>query len=234
MDDFSEQSTINPNFVQQIQKKASLVDIAYDAIREAIVSGRIRPGERLLQIDMAQKLGVSERTVREAFTRMVAKGLAVHEPHKGVRVIALPVEEIIEIYALRGLLEGHAMELAAERISDEDLAEMERLLPKTSAGENEVELKAAQEANKAFHWIAIRASGSGILVKILEELWELMFTYDLLYKETQEIRQQRIVNDRSQHSALLEALKKHDGEMAKQANTLHIQITLEKLMPRLK
>jgi len=233
MDDPSSRNQISPQYVQQIRKTSNLADIAYEAVREAIVSGRILPGERMMQIDIARELGVSERTVREAFARLVAKGLAVHQPYKGVRVVALPLEEIKEIYELRALLEGHAIELAVGRISDEELEKMRSLLPITAAGEDEISIKAAQEANREFHWIPIRASGSRVLVKILEELWELMFTYRLLYEEAPEIRFQRSVDDMAQHTLLLEALASRDGEKAKQLNTQHIQITVAKLVPRL-
>lgn len=217
--------------VQPIAKNASLAAIAYEAIRQAIITGRIKPGERMGQVELARELGVSERTVREAFAKLVAKGLAVHEPYKGVRVAALPLSELREVYAMRALLEGHAMDLAAARITAEELAEMRALLPRTQSGSTLESVLCAQEANHQFHWVAIHACGSNILCRTLEQLWELMFAYDLLYQEPDEAISRE---DYAQHAEILAALGARDGERAARANTVHIQKTAEMFLARLK
>jgi len=221
-----------PRYVKPIPKYSSLATIAYDSIREAIITGRIKPGERMGQVELAKELGVSERTVREAFARLVAKGLAIHEPFKGVRVAALSLDELHEVYVMRALLEGRAMELAASRISAEELQKMRELLPLTAAGNTPESVKHAQAANLDFHWIAIRASGSRILATILEQLWELMFAYDLLYQNTDEVDISK--NDYTQHSKLIAALEAGDGPKTAQINTEHITKTIQILIAHLK
>ncbi|MCX6054849.1 MAG: GntR family transcriptional regulator [Chloroflexi bacterium] len=220
-----------PRYTKPIPKKLSLATIAYDSIREAIITGRIKPGERMGQVEFAHELEVSERTVREAFARLAAKGLIVHEPFKGVRVAALPLNELHEVYLMRALLEGRAMELAASRISPKDLQKMRELLPKTEVGNTSESVKQAQTANRDFHWIAIRASGSDILAMILEQLWELMFAYDLLYQNTDEVDISK--NDYTQHNNLIAALMAGDGSKAAQINTEHITKTIQILMAHL-
>lgn len=221
-----------PRYLKSIPKTSSLVSIAYDSIREAITTGRIKPGERMGQVDLARELGVSERTVREAFARLVAKGLAIHEPFKGVRVAALPLEELHEVYVMRALLEGRALELAASRISAEDVKKMLELLPLTAAGNTTESVKHAQAANRDFHWIAIRASGSKILTAILEQLWELMFAYDLLYQDPKDLDISK--NDYTQHRRLIAALKAGDGPKAAFINTEHITQTIQIIISYLK
>ena len=213
-------------------KHADLASIAYDSIREAIITGRIKPGERMGQVEIARELGVSERTVREAFARLAAKGLATHEPFKGVKVAALSLDDLHEVYVMRALLEGRAMELAASRISPEDVQKMRDLLPLTVAGNQPDSVKQAQAANRDFHWIAIRASGSRILATILEQLWELMFAYDLLYPNTDEVDISK--NDFTQHGELIAALEAGDGQKAAQINTEHITKTIQILIAHLK
>jgi len=226
-------ASLQPPVVNSIRKVSSLSEMAYEAMRDAIINGRIRPGERLMQVELARKLGVSERTVREAFARLVAKGLAVSEPYKGVRVAALPLEDLKEIYTIRALLEGHAIELAAERITEDQLYRMEELLPLTSAGDNAEGMHSAQDANREFHWIPIQAAGSQYLIRILDQLWELMFTYDVIYREAADERRQSRENDLQQHDELLRALAARDAQKAKEINTAHIYRTLEKLVQRL-
>ena len=101
--------------------KSRRSDLAYQAIREAIAFGHIKPGEWLRQEALADELNVSQVTVREALSRLVAEGLAVHIPYKGVKAVLLPPAELRDVYELRALLEGFAVELAAERISPEEL-----------------------------------------------------------------------------------------------------------------
>lgn len=221
---------VEPNFVQPLPKNASLADMAYESMREAIITGRIKPGERIGQVELAKQLGVSERTVREALAQLVAKGLAVREPFKGVRVAVLPLEELREVYMMRALLEGRAMELAAGCISSEELHKMRQLLPLTVASSSSGSVENAQEKNREFHWIPIRASGSPILARVLGQLWEMMFAYELLYQNPEEVNISR--DDFAQHQALLEALEARDGKRAAQINTEHINTTIHILLAR--
>ncbi len=223
---------VEANFVQPLPKNSSLANMAYESIREAIITGRIKPGERIGQVELAKQLGVSERTVREALTRLVAKGLAVHEPFKGVRVAVLPLEELREVYVMRALLEGRAMELAAGCITAEELQTMRKILPLTVASSLSGAVENAQEKNREFHWIPIRAAGSRTLARVLEQLWEMMFAYELLYQNPDETNISR--DDFAQHQKLLEALEARDGKRAAQINTEHIFTTIHILLERLK
>jgi DNA-binding GntR family transcriptional regulator len=223
-------SKVEANFVQPLPKNSSLANMAYESIREAIITGRIKPGERIGQVELAKQLGVSERTVREALARLVAKGLAVHEPFKGVRVAVLPLNELREVYVMRALLEGRAMELAAGCMTAKDLQAMRELLPLTVASSTAGSVENAQEKNREFHWIPIRASGSRTLARVLEQLWEMMFAYELLYQDPDEVDISR--DDFAQHKKLLEALDARDGKRAAQINTEHIFTTIRILLER--
>jgi DNA-binding GntR family transcriptional regulator len=225
-------SKVEVNFVQPLPKNSSLANMAYESIREAIITGRIKPGERIGQVELAKQLGVSERTVREALARLVAKGLAVHEPFKGVRVAVLPLDELREVYVMRALLEGRAMELAAGCITAKELQKMRELLPLTVASSATGSVENAQKKNREFHWIPIRASGSRTLARVLEQLWEMMFAYELLYQNPDEVNISQ--RDFAQHKELLEALEARDGKRAAQINTAHIFTTIHILLERFK
>jgi len=108
-----------------------LSKIAYNSIRDGISAGQVKPGAWLRQDDLAQKLGVSQVTVREALNRLVSEGLAVHVPHKGVKAVTISIDDLGDIYDMRALLEGLAYELAASQITQQGLARMRELLPDT-------------------------------------------------------------------------------------------------------
>lgn len=222
---------LNPKMVDRLKEAPRLSDMAYEAIREAIASRRIKPGEWLREEALAQEMGVSRPTVRDALTRLVAEGLAVHEPYKGVRTLAIRTEDVVDVYEMHALLEGLAVELAASRLSDEELAQMRELLPNTVPGADLHSVERAREANREFHWIAIRASGRRHLMRHLEQLWELIVTYALLHTGTERVESAK--QDLAHHTALIEALEARDGKRARETITEHLEHGLATLLPRL-
>jgi len=205
-----------------IPESISKTDLACKKIRDAIVSGRLAPGAHLSQLKLAEELGVDQRTVREALAQLVARGLVTKSPNKHARVVELQSDDLQEIYLMRSSLEGLAMSFAAETITDTDLARMKALLPETGVGMDEESVRRAREANREFHWIAIRAAKRPYLEKILELVWELAFTY---YAEEHTSREEKITSARLDlefHEALLAALENGDGEKAQEVVYSHV------------
>jgi DNA-binding GntR family transcriptional regulator len=198
-----------------------LSDAVFDALRKAILDGKLTPGERLRQAALAREFGVSQITVREALDKLVSYGLCVRVPHKGVQVIALSAQDLEDIYQMRELLEGLAAELAAGRITPEELARMRALLPETFVNTRPESVERAREANREFHDIAIQASGRRFLVQTLRQIWDWIDPL-MLYERTldteggKEIRQKWGERDTLQHTRLLEALEARDGPRARQ------------------
>jgi len=215
-------------------KVSLLSEMAYDAIRRDIMSGQLKAGRWLRQDDLAQQLGVSQATVREALKRLVAEGLAVHVPHKGVKVITLSLEDLRDNCDVRALLEGFANETAAPLITSEDLARMEDLLPNTIVTVESESTQAAREANHEFHWLAIYASQRKHLIKLLEQLWGLVDPY-LVYgrfwnsMRTKDERLKGSELDLEDHTQLLEALKSRDGVWARQVTVRYVNRTFREL-----
>jgi DNA-binding GntR family transcriptional regulator len=198
-----------------------LFDAVFDTLRRAIIDGKLAPGERLRQEALAEELGVSQITVREALHRLVGEGLCIHIPYKGVRVIAPTLEDLEDILAIRGLLEGLAAELAAGRIAPEQLARMRELLPTTIVDADPISVERAREANREFHEIVIRASERHFLIQILRQIWDwfdplMVYARTVETEEGTEIRQRLGEADRVQHTRLLEALEAGDGPRARQ------------------
>jgi DNA-binding GntR family transcriptional regulator len=220
---------LDPKMVGQLEEMPTRTDLAYAAIRDAIARGRIKPGDWMRQEALADELNVSQVTVREALHRLIAEGLALHVPNRGVKAVLLPVEELEDVYDLRTLLEGFALKLAATRMSEEDLAAMRALLPETVVGAEPDSVDRAWEANWEFHMIAIRASNRRHLERFLSQLMHLTNPYAPLSERSEQERLSIAIDELKAHTAIVEALEARDGDLAQALIAEHLQNALRTL-----
>lgn len=230
--------------VEPVKRKPSLSDEAYEAVKGAIAKGNLEPGDWLREETLGQQLGVSRITLRDALNRLVAEGLAVRVAHRGVKVAVLPLDELIDIYEMRIQLEGMAVELAAQRITEEELDLMRSLLPSTGAASDPEIAVPSQEANREFHMIAIRASRRRQLCRVLGQLLDMTFGYmrlagghadgeqsEVLLMQSEQV-QAILESSANEHAQLVDALSARDGARAKQVITGHIRHTLNQLIAK--
>jgi DNA-binding GntR family transcriptional regulator len=210
-----------------------LSDQIYGILSNAIISWKIKPGEKLLQEKLAREFGVSQLTIREALQRLTANGLTIHEPYRGTRVISLSPDDLIDIYEVRYRLEGYAMELAAAHITPRELKEMRKLLPLSAIEISTFpdSAQASRESNHKFHWTAIQACGRPQLCYHLSLVWTKIDPY-LIYnpwlhsKLTPEDIFKDSQYDLEVHHSLLEALEAHDGEKTRKITETFIKRSL--------
>ncbi|HID62427.1 MAG TPA: GntR family transcriptional regulator [Anaerolineae bacterium] len=209
--------------------KQTLSESAAEALRKAILNGQLKPGEWLRQEALAEEMGISQMTVRDALNQLVGEGLAVRIPYKGVRVVSLDVEDVENICAMRGLLEGLAAKLAAENITPEELEQMRKLLPETTISAERESVERARDANREFHEIAIRACRRPFLIRLLKQLWDWLgpyMLYGVAFQVTEEAREEMLKyseRDLERHVQLLEALEARDGEQARSVVEKYMQ-----------
>ena len=209
---------------------SSLAELAYRAIRDAIVTGLIAPGERLRQLQLADQFGVNQRTVREALSRLVAEGLAVSEPNKGVKAVHLPIEELMDLYRMRLSIEPMAMTSAASRITESDLHTMRALLPNSANEIADGASGATLTTNFEFHLTAITASARQQLIRVLSLLWQMIRMYSQLpFRLVEGDRAREHQRTLAEHEALLKALEARDGELAGRITASHVHSTLAAL-----
>ena len=207
---------------------------AYGVIRDSILSGQMKPGTWLRQESLAEKLGVSQVTIREALKQLVSEGLAVHVPHKGIKVVAISIDDLQDIYDMRALLEGLANQLAATRLSESELARMRELLPHILLSPDSPAIDTAREADREFHWIAIHATKRDHLIRMLEQLWVLIDPF-MVYRRfwnMAEMWKQRIKSselDLQDHTQLLEALEARDAGRARQITAEYVSRAFREL-----
>lgn len=143
---------------------------AADTLRRAASAGRLRPGERLPEERAAAHLGVSRNTLREAFAALVADGILVREPHRGVVVAAPGAADVAEIYTARLVIEPAALRLGGGL----DAGQLEALVARAEALRDNGELDAVADANQEFHRMLVAAAGSRHLDREMGRLLALM------------------------------------------------------------
>ena len=215
-----------PRFQEDVLATSTLRERVYNAIHDSIICGRILPGEPLLQEELASELGVSARTVREALSRLVAEGVAEHQPHHSVRVTSFTVDDQEELYRMRAVIEGMAFEEAATHITQAELARLREIILLASQTDDPQSAETARHYNQEFHWVIIRASRKRQFIRMLDQIWRSMFTYFVGSELIQNDLYGR-EKDVATHAAILDALAARDGQRVRQLLEEHIQFTFE-------
>jgi DNA-binding GntR family transcriptional regulator len=201
-------------------RRRVLMDDVVDAIREAILSGRLSAGERLIEDDLARMLDVSRGPIRQALFQLRQEGLVVHQTHRGATVATTSREDIAEIYSLRTALERLAVEHACARATAEDLAPLEAilLLFQTTPRENITRRKVAGY-DIDFHDALFRAAHHRRLYRAWEGLRSQIMVFLLLRDALPEDYLDSWHRD---HVNLLELVRRRDAEAARAAIDAHI------------
>lgn len=151
----------------RLTEKATLRKEIREYIQHQIASGRFKAGDRVVETQMAKELGVSQAPVREAILELAAMGLLEERPYSGSFVRRLTLEDIEDIYNTRAFLDEYAARRAAQRVTPEQLAEMEALLREMDQAENAHDFV---EKDIAFHGLVVDAAGSPALKRVWESL----------------------------------------------------------------
>jgi DNA-binding GntR family transcriptional regulator len=157
----------------QIGKIESRVirDRVLDAIEKALVSGALRPGDRVVESEIAREAGISRGPVREAIQHLVAEGILVNMPHRGTFVAHWTEGDVAETYGLRALLESYAARLAMGRMTPEQMAELDAMASEMFARAQDGDAAAVFELDLQFHHRLYELSGHSLLRRTLAELW---------------------------------------------------------------
>jgi DNA-binding GntR family transcriptional regulator len=196
-----------------------LREVVSEALREAIVSGVLKPGERLMEIQLAEELGVSRTPIREAIRRLELEGFLVMVPRRGTYVADLSIKDINEVFEIRTALDVLAAGLAAERITEEELEDMERLLVQIGEYIEAGDADRIVEADGQFHDILYQASRNDRLVGIISNLRE-QFTR---FRSISMAYPGRIKNTLDEHRRLVEAIAQRNPELAQQFAREHME-----------
>jgi DNA-binding GntR family transcriptional regulator len=189
---------------------------AYERLVADIRAGELKPGDRLTETDLAQRLGISRTPVREAIRQLESDGLVTHVPRVGAVVRTLDYAEITELYEMRAVLESTAARFAARAASDVELAELEAINAEMAAAADTVSL---YEANRQFHSVLLNAARNRFLVKSVQAVQKTLL---ILGPSTME-EADRAAEAIAEHQRLLGAVRDHDCEAAEAIMRAHIE-----------
>lgn len=193
-------------------------EVTHGRLRDAILSGELRPNERLVEEDLAAELGVSRTPVREALLRLRQEGLVTQR--KGWFVRDHKPSEVLEFLEARAMLESAAARLAAKRISEEALGEVRGLLEQMEHTENRRE---ANALNTRFHAMITDAAGNGPLATFARatniNYWT--FSTPVIFTEADD------AHVSSDHRELYEALARRDADEAGRIARVHVERTAD-------
>lgn len=187
---------------------STLQDETYDTLRHWLMLGRWLPGERLKIKHLADEMGVSQMPVRAALQRLAAEKALVNIPNCGVAVPQLTVSQFDDILLNRILLEGQAAWLGASRLDDSGRTELATLCHAMDAAITADDVKAYLDANEQFHLLLYQASGSPVLMSLIETVW--LYVGPISNQLHQDLAVWKTMNDA--HGALLQALQAEDAE----------------------
>ncbi len=158
-----------------------LRDVVFQTLRQAILHGDLEPGERLMEIHLANRLGVSRTPIREAIRKLELEGLVVMIPRRGAIVASITEKDLKDVLEVRQTLEIMAGEMACERITPELLAELKAAGQEFKMLKDSDDFTSLAEADVKFHDIIYAATGNQRLITILNNLREQMYRYRLEY-----------------------------------------------------
>ena len=206
------------HFEVNMDEYLPLRDVVFKTLRQAILKGELEPGERLMEIQLAERLGVSRTPIREAIRKLELEGLVLMIPRKGAEVAKISESNLRDVLEVRRSLEELAIDLACQRITEEELDELNKAeVDFKAAIENGDAMQIAQ-TDESFHEIIYNSTKNQKLVQILNNLREQMYRYRLEYIKDADKRQILMV----EHEHILKALTLRHIQEAKMAVREHI------------
>ena len=196
-----------------------------DRLREAIVTGRFQPSERLVETDLTRVLGVGRSAVRTALARLEHEGLVEHERHRGARVRLVGVEEAVEILEARAVLEGLAARHAALRATPSDVADLRRILEEMRTRRDASDLLGASDENAVLHRRLLEISAHGTATRLIATLKSQLVRFQ--YRTI--MLPGRSEHSFDEHMAIVDAVAAGNPDGAEAAMRTHLSHVAEAL-----
>ncbi|MDD6920355.1 MAG: GntR family transcriptional regulator [Eubacteriales bacterium] len=204
----------------------NLKEYIYEEIKSLILRGKLLPGTKLTEMDIAAKMNASRTPIRAALKRLNEEGLVVFELYKGARVANVDIRDLIEALEIRENMEATITYYASMRITEkekEELAEAQEQYKRAVIGGDKAEII---KYDTRFHEIIIRASDNSVMVKIAEELKDLMVRFrNLYYGDFSRAKKVGL-----EHDAILNAILTGEHEKARDLSMAHIKALREDVM----
>lgn len=210
----------------QLDSYQPLREVVCETLRDAIRKGVLKPGERLMEIQLAEELGVSRTPVREAIRKLELEGYVIMMPRRGTYVANLSIRDVNEVFEIRTSLDSLASGLAAERITDEELERLQRLLVAIGGYIEANDMEKIVETDTEFHDLLYQASRNSRLVGIIFNLREQLTRF----RSTSMSFPGRLKATLEEHRRIVEAIAQGDVKEAQAAAEYHMEKSEQTLL----
>ena len=196
-----------------------LRDVVYNTLREAILKGELKPGERLMELQLASKLGVSRTPIREAIRMLELEGLAVTIPRKGAEVAKMTVKDMEDVLEVREALDELAAKIACNKITEEQLQTLSKVKDAFEESTKTTDIKQIAMYDEKFHDVIYESTGNVRQVNLLNNLREQIYRYSVEYLKNVEAYPRLI----EEHETILKALQDRNQELVVEAMRDHVE-----------
>lgn len=207
-----------PNFEVKMNEYLPLRDVVFNTLRQAILKGELKPGERLMEIQLANKLGVSRTPIREAIRKLELEGLVLMIPRKGAEVAEITEKNLRDVLEVRQALEKLAVQLACNQITKLQIREIREAAKGFQDALEGGNVTGIAEADEHFHDMINLATGNQKLIQILGNLREQMYRYRVEYLKNEAVYPQLL----EEHESLIRAIEGRQKERAAEIVSQHI------------
>lgn len=195
-----------------------LRDVVFNTLRKAILTGQLKPGERLMEVHLANRLGVSRTPIREAIRKLELEGLVIMIPRRGAEVARITEKSLKDVLEVRRALDALSVELACDRITEADMKRLKKACDEFEKATRGKDAAVIAKADVTLHDIIVEATGNLRLQQLVNNLSEQMYRYRFVYIKEENIHDQLM----EEHLEIYESIVSRDKERAAKAARLHI------------
>ena len=196
------------NFQMNINEYLPLRDVVFYTLRQAILKGELEPGEHLMEMQLAEQLGVSRTPIREAIRKLELEGLVLMIPRRGAIVAKITEKDLKDVLEVRASLERLSTKLACERMEEETIEELREAQEAFKAALRGDDITLQAQKDVEFHDVIYKSTNNLRLIQMLNNLREQMYRYRLEYLKDGTSHQKLV----EEHEAIIEALSRRDTE----------------------
>lgn len=212
-----------PNFEVNMNEYLPLRDVVFNTLRQAILRGELKPGERLMEIQLANKLGVSRTPIREAIRKLELEGLVLMIPRKGAEVAEITEKSLRDVLEVRRALEELAVQLVCEKITEEEIEELKAAAKEFENVLKDGDITKIAEADVRFHDVIYMATDNQKLIQLLNNLREQMYRFRVEYLKREEVRPQLL----AEHEEIIATIERREKATATKVVCEHIDNQVE-------
>ena len=202
-----------------IQNHKPLREMVYEELKMQILKGSIIPGTRMMEVELAEEMGVSRTPIREAIRKLEKECLVTIEPRRGAYASMISTEDMVEILEVRQDLEGLAAYFAADRMTQEQMKELRKESDSYNDAVKRGNMEDMIKHDTRFHHIIVESCRNKILVQMIEQLQELVLRFRYIYYDNF----RRAENMPEEHEAILTAIAEGNADKARAAADIHIE-----------